>query len=108
MSSPAGETEQRPGTDVDAVLAGFLGDCRNAIADVLATARNEKWATVRVEYTLAASKLMRTGVEIANAMQRRSRQTTHRVVVERPGEGGPSDKNEQTISSGSAEEVPQQ
>jgi hypothetical protein len=85
------------------VLSGFLEDCRSTIGEILREAKAETIPALRVQYTLAAAKLMRTSVEIVQALERETRQTTHRVVIERAGEGETPSKNLQTIHGAASE-----
>jgi hypothetical protein len=90
--------------DADQLLTGFLDECRTAVTDILRDARTETVPALRIQMTLAAAKLMRTSVDIVEALGRGGGETRHRVVVEHamraPApelDGGSPSKNVQTI-----------
>jgi hypothetical protein len=81
---------EEPG-NIDAALAEFFAHCRTGAALSFRLGQNEgllmekdegvlqHWST----HCLLANRFMLTGIALADRLQGRTRQTTHRVIVER-------------------------
>jgi hypothetical protein len=84
--------------DIDAALAEFFAACRVRVLQSFRLAESEgarmeedtgiyqMW----VGYNLTAARLIRTSLELADRLQGRGRETTHRILVERPAPSGAS------------------
>jgi hypothetical protein len=99
--------------DIDAALAEFFAACR---VQVLRSFRFAESEGARIDedegiyqlwvgYNLTATRLIRTSLDLADRLQGRSHETTHRILVERAGPTAaslPPSEDTREISGGAA------
>jgi hypothetical protein len=70
--------------DSEAVLAEFLGHCRTMVNACVREAWDKPAGMdIRITYTTAAARLMKTSLDVMARLEGDRKEFTHRIVVER-------------------------